>query len=231
MVRTSFLNEITNTVSATGFFDITDFEVTTKEENGFYKLTIQYKYDNRFWYVGWIPIDTSSDKKMSATMIPGELNWRESHSLYGKSSLSSSINAWVGRLKEELLAIPVYRQVDEQRQSLEEMLKRLQDVEDVSFTREEAEELKAELDKLREQMIEHIKASAENQATQNQKIQSVTNDVDALKSSVDALSKPNWARAALSRFYKWGKDPENRKLIKDGVEVTAKLLSGNVEGK
>lgn len=231
MVRTSFLNEVTNTVSASGFFDITDFEVTTKEESGTYKLTIQYKYDSRFWYVAWIPIDKSSDKKMSATMVPGELNWKESHPLYGKSGLSSSISEWVARLKEELLAIPVYRQVDEQRKSLEEMFERLQNMENVSFSREEAEELKAELDKLREQMIEHIKASSENQAAQNQKIQSVINDVDALKVSVDALSKPNWARAALTRFYKWTKDPENRKLIKDGVEVTTKLLSGNVDSK
>lgn len=231
MVRASFLNEIGTVISASNFFDVNDFDISTKEENRNYSLQIQYKYDRRFWFTAQIPKAKSSDAKISVTTSPGEINEKETNSVDSKYGLSRSVGEWLVRMREELLAIPVYRQVNEQRRNLEETLKRLQDVEEVAFSREEADEIKAELDKLKEQMIEHIKSNAEGRAEQNQKIQAITNDVDALKSSVDVLSKPNWARAAITRFYKWAKDPDNRGLIKDGVEVTSKLLSGQVDGQ
>lgn len=231
MVRTSFINEITNTISASDFFEAADFNISVKATNESYRLQIDYKYNPNFWFVSSIPIEASGQSKISFTMTPGEINAKESDTAYGKSGLTGAINEWLGRVKEELLAIPIYRQVQEQSQSLEEMLKRLQTVEDVAFTSDEAQRLKADLDRLREQLIEQIKANAESQAEQDKKIKTISSDVDALKASVEVLNKPNWARAALTRFYKWTKDSDNRGLLKDGVEVAAKLLSGQVNGK
>jgi hypothetical protein len=227
MVRTSFLNEIHNAISATNFLDVIDFDIVTEEKQSYYYLLIKYKYATSFCYAANIP--TSGDD-ITFTSCPGEINKKESGKVSSKYGLSRSISEWLGRVKEELLAIPVHRQADEQRRVVEEMLNRLQNVEDVAFTREEAEELRVELDKLKQQMINHIKASTQSQAEQNAKIQTISNDVDALKANVDILNKPNWARAAISRLYKWSRDPENRGLIKDSVEVATKLLSGHING-
>jgi hypothetical protein len=230
MVRTSFLNEINQAISKSNFFDVNDFDVTTKEDQRAYTLQIQYRFERNFWYVAQIP-RANSDSKISISFAPGEINAKESTAVENRYGLSKSIGEWLMRVKEELLAIPIYRQVGEQREALEEMLNRLKDMEDVAFTRTEADDLKVELDRLKEQLIEHIKTTTKNQADQTQKIQEVSNDVEVLKASVDVLSKPNWARAAITRFHKWTKDPDNRALLKDGVEVATKLLTGQVNGK
>src|SRR5689334_3656496 len=103
--------------------------------------------------------------------------------------------------------MPVYRELDRQKNHLKQMFERLQDVEEGFFTRGEADVLKSDLEKLKEQIIEQIKADNANKEAQAEKIQAITDDVSALKASVDVLSKPNWVRAAAARFYKWSQDP------------------------
>lgn len=223
MVRASFLNEIHKAISETNFFDVNDFNISTKDEQQVTTLVIRYKYHADFWYAVNI---SQSGSDMPFTSCPGELHKKENGKVTSKYALNISIREWLTRVREELLALPVHRQADEQRQALEDIFNRLKNVEDVAFTREEAEGLKTELDKLKEQMIEHIKAGIQNQAEQAAKIQTINNDVDALKANVNILNKPNWARTAITRLYKWSKDPDNRGLIKDGVEVTTKLLTG-----
>lgn len=232
MVRASFVNEVNSAIAGTGFFDVADFDITTKVgERAGDTLQIQYKYDSQFYFVAQIPKSTpsSSEYKISFTASPGQISVRESGTLHDKYDLTRSISDWLQREKEELFALPVYRELDQQKTQLRAMFERLKDVEDSYFSREEANILKSDLEKLREQIIEQIKADTANKEEQAQRIQDITNDVSALKASVDVLSKPNWVRAAAARFYRWSQDPNNRGLLKDGVEVATRLLSGNVE--
>ena len=231
MVRASFINDINQIITNTNFFHVADFDVVTKIGDRADTLQLLYRYDPRFSYVAQIPRATvdSANYKISFTAAPGEINEKENGAVADKSRLQQSIFQWLERLREELVAAPVNRVLIENKRELDAMFGRLKAVEDVAFTREEADQLKADLEKLKEQIIDQIKADFVSKEEQAAKIESITNDVNALKVSVDVLNKPNWIRAATSRFYKWSKDPSNRGLLKDGVEIATKLLTGNSE--
>lgn len=227
-MRASVLNEIGDLIRASKFFDVADFEITSLEQRDANKLQIVYKYDDKYYFVAVIPRakPSSNDYKIRITEAPGEINEKETNVVDSKYSLTSSIQQWLRRVKEELHAVPIVREVNEQKQKLEEIFDRLKDVEDVAFTREEAATLKAELDSLREQLIAQIQNSSSNKSELEGKIESINNDINSLKTNVEILNKPNWLRVAIARLNKWGQSPENRAMIKDGVAIAQKLISG-----
>ncbi len=91
---------------------------------------------------------------------PGDLLERENSTHRNTSELLSTIASWVDRLDKELKARPLAREMNRQREEIEE-LGLSSDSEGYS-TREEAEELRSRLSAFEEMFAKHIRESSEN---------------------------------------------------------------------
>lgn len=229
-MRTSFLNEINAVLSNGPFFELTDFKIEqSKHKDGDTLLNITYEPDSSFKVLSRIPltrtkVDYSEEFVISANVFPGEINTNEYLTFNGKSKLLAGLAEWRNRVYEELMAIPVLRRSEEQRQQIEKILEDLGDLDESYFTKDEANTLKDRLDDLEARFAESIKMHLDDKTAQEQQLGSLHAEISDLKAKTDTRTKRGWARSFAKRFVEWSEDPENRKLLGTGVEVVKGLI-------
>lgn len=227
MVRQAFLKDLNDVFAKSQYFSEHDFDVTSAERNDGYTIAIKYRHSQEFLISAKIADIIQPDQKdfeIQGNATPGDIAVTEFFVVYGKAKFLAYVGQWLKRLRTELEAIPANRQLEEQRRQIDAILSQLSGLEDEYFSREEADSLRQRLDELEHQMSERIAETEKDSERANKRIEQLERDFELLKTSVEVLRKPGWASTFASRVAKWMKDPQNRGLLKDGVEVTRKLL-------
>jgi hypothetical protein len=55
-------------------------------------------------------------------------------------------------------------------------------------------------------------------------LKDLAKDIETLKMTVEGLRKPGWLKSFATKVFKWTKNSENRKLLKDGYDIARQLL-------
>jgi len=184
--------------------------VTYKVENGF---------NNSY--------DTKSAYKFKINTCPGELILEEGFEYYGKDKMLHSISDWLIRIWEELQALPFNREINNIKTKVDELYEQFSNISDDYFNDEEAEKLKEKLDELHNKFEEQIRKQKITEEELSKKIEKLDKEIDSLKQTVKIYNKKNWFKSFSSKILNWASDPQNQKMIKNGVDIVKGFLPPN----
>ena len=230
MVRSTVINDIREVINRHQYFDEKDFDFVISSSS----IKITYKYNSKYFFYCDIPttLQTNEDIKTRIFRSPGNIANTEKYPISNSDSygISQHVDEWLGFIKEELKAIPIYREFEEQKEILKKIEEFIDQYPDEPFTREEGEALKLKLDDLEKKLIDNLQkqeAKEEIGIDEMQKeIKIIKDDIEMLKTQLGILSKKNFAKKMYTRVYNWLKNPINQILLINGSKVVVELLKG-----
>jgi hypothetical protein len=235
MIRDKFYKEIVLTIDKHPRFDSSDFKIKISDS---YKtpVYITCTADPRFKMEFDIPTSASQDGSngkpyysFSGKVCPGPVSYEETFSVNGQSLIYDKITTWLNCIWEEFTSSPIVRQMEDQQNQIDEIFEKFTDIKDEFFSKEEAEDLKSKLTDLEKKLEAEIEARhLEKKETEAEKAQLKT-DIDTLKQTVNTLKKKGWLKSFTTKVFKWTKDSENRKMLKDGYKVIREMLPESVK--
>ena len=236
MLRPRTLAEIQHVIAESGYFKVADFSLTSTDSPEGTRLKIEYQYDPVYVFDVVVPSEKTTGKSVLVWLdggsyfsvvghaSPGELSAVEPVGFKGLDGLREGIAEWLKRLRTELQTEPVIRQFAEQEQALADLLQQVQDLPDVYFSKEEAQDLVRRLEELERQLAENLSQNVADKNELASRVAAIHADIEMLKQNVGNIKKPGWARALVIRAAEWAKDPLNRQLLRNGAEVARDLL-------
>jgi hypothetical protein len=227
VIRQAFLRDINQALGKSGYFRDHDFDIRSTDRSSDTALTVQYRYDTNYVINVAISKRISSqedDFAVTGTASPGDMSQTEQFTVYGRDDFLGYVSAWANRLKNELDAIPVNRQLDEQRHEIDAIYEQFGDMRSEYFSRDEAEHLKTRLAELEQHLKERVAETTKSSAASEARIAEMTREFAALKNSVDLLKKPGWFKSFSTYMASWLRNAENRAILKDGADIVKGLL-------
>lgn len=231
MIRDKILIDLTATLDKHSKFDNSLFTLDTKWTINGVILKIVYKLEVKYYFEVTIPnsIDPEAKSLMgkyhfNGIVCPGPVSLKEQIVFHNLSDLYNSVFRWLDCIWEELSANPIVKELEKQKDDINKIFEKIGKIPDEPFTKEEVEKLKERLDGLQKQYEDSFEQIYTEKNILKEKLEELKRDVDALKTTASVLKKAGWIKTYLGKVYKWGKDEQNRKLLKDIVETTKLLL-------
>lgn len=248
MVKSNTLIKIHSKLDSHDKFISNDFTIENKNSN----LKVIYNYDRRFYFSVNFPTSksvledgkternmfgasritslTRSDYEFKGSMLPGEVALHENFNVEGLNIMLSKISEWLNNLWDELTASPALRVVIEQSDEIEEIKKSFDKIEEEKFSKSEAEALIEKLNYLEVQFQEQMEQSSSNKKHYTDALNELHSEIENLKILVFTLKKKSWFKAFGTRIFKWYSKEENRRMLKDGMELIKPLLPEGTDG-
>lgn len=222
MIRESIKNKILEMLNY-DIFRRDDFQIEERDRKSVDSFTI--KKDEFFFEIQFF-VEKENYKIICS---PGQIVDRdviEKDRYYFESNIESEIKGWLKRVKTELLEPIAVRQFNDIIESFSmELDEKLQEVEDVYFTKEEGIQLEERLNMLEEAIRQREEAEQENEKL-NLEIDKIKIELEFLKATINSMTKRKWLKNMLLKINAWRKNPENRQLIQLGMDGV-KLISKN----
>lgn len=137
---------------------------------------------------------------------------------------------WLSYIWREISYTPAARITLENEASIAKLLEQIETLPDKPFVQEEIDKIKQGFDRLEQEMRERFKTQSSDQTRMQEKIDMLHMDIDTLKTTVETLTQPKWARMLAVRWAKWMNDPDAKKLLPDGGgDVVSGLLGDGGE--
>ncbi len=246
MIRNKTLQEIRLLVEKHKRFTVTDFKFETKGD----KLDIKYEYEDKFYFTISIPNETTTinqetkethlirtvtkdssyqDYHFKGHCSPGKLSMTEYLDFYTEGQLYKSISNWLDNLWDELLAIPISRQIEEQEKFINEIQERLKDLPDSYFDLAEMQDLISKIDSLEKKFQEKLENEVHDKNELKRKIEELHNEFETLKATLGSVKKKGWFKSFATKTITWLTKEENRKFLKDAKDYIQPLLPESVK--
>ena len=247
MIRTKLINEIKDILNDHVKFSLTDFSIELKNRT----IIIFYEYDNAFYYQAEIPnspsVKTLTKKNsflpnrnvetdyevevynINAVLCPGEMSLKETQHFEGKKELLKRIRSWQDNLWEELISIPVQKEMEKQEIIINELKQKVKDLPDTFFTEEEGEDIKKKLQDLEDSLTERIEKEIKDKNELEKSINELHLEIESLKETVYSLNKQNWFKSAIAKTYNWLSKDKNRKLLIEGTKLLKPMLPDGIK--
>lgn len=238
MIRDKFYRDITTTIDKHQRFDSSDFKVEPirDQRNSYTTLTIKYGIEPKYKILFKIPSSTTTDKDsysayyaFSGSVCPGPLAYEETFSFKGEEGVFERITVWLNCIWEELSSNPIVKQVESQQHQIDEIFEKFDNIKDEYFSVEEASDIKRRLDELEETLKSQITKNGEDKKIYEQEVSKLHTDIDTLKQTVQSFKKKGWLKSFTSKVFKWTKDSDNRKLLKDGYTIIREFLPEEIK--
>jgi hypothetical protein len=227
MIRQHYLTQVNRLIVEHKRFKESDFRVLIKDVETKYILEITYSYEPEYQFIASMYLSgdvVQGEVEITVTASPGEIFKREKTENVRPNQLNSHIKAWLTRLINELVSVPIQRQIEEQQREIENILGQLDDVPKEYFSRQEAEDLRFRLEEMEARLTSNLQETVTNQAELKTRVKAISDDMAILKENINVLNKRGWAKSLVTRTFEWVKDPANRKVLKAGAEVAKELL-------
>lgn len=234
MIKNSFYKQIISSLEKSGRFEGADFRIDSQNESNTYsgtpvKLKIYLLSDPKYYYSVDIPSKLSSNSEgyyysFSGKCCPGPLAFIESFSFSTTKSLLESIAIWVDNIWLELTHNPVVQTILNKQQQVEDLLETYSNIEDTYFKEDEIIDVKQRLDNLEASLSNDLKQAISDKKQLEIELNNLKNDIETLKQTVAAFKKKGWFKSFSTKVFKWTKNGENRKLLKDGYQVLKEFL-------
>lgn len=229
MIRNDLYKSIIETIKKDNYFTEHDFSILTNSINNGVNLSIKCNFDDK--YILNVNIlntreninNGAKDFVIRGKRSPGSLSLTEEIIHIGRDSFINGIAEWTGFIKEEMLSIPIYRKLEEQRVEIDKLDDWIEKAPDEFFSQREAAELRHKLDDLEKRFAAHWASEIKNKQEVEDKLQDLHSEIEVLKTQIEVLRQPKWWSSLFGRIIKWSADPNNQKLISSTTEV-AKLL-------
>lgn len=229
MIRKHYLTELNKLIVAQERFRESDFEISINTEDDKVVLAIYYAYAREYYFTAQMELNVAEPvyrSEVTALVIasPGVMFKTEKFQDVATTQLNEHVKTWLSRLTNELLSVPIQRQIDAQHQEIQQILGQLNDIPQEYFSKEEGEKVKAKLEDLEARLVKNLGETITDKKELEQKTKAIVQDIAVLKDTVQVLNKPGWAKALVTRTFDWAKDPANRKVITTGARVATEFL-------
>src|SRR5258706_4283998 len=134
---------------------------------------------------------------------PGTIFKSEKFTEVGPDQLNDYVRNWLSRLSNELLSVPIQRQIEVQQQELQNILNQLNDIPQEYFSKEEGEYVKHKLEELEERLTKNLQDTITVKTELRDKTNAIANDISLLRSNIEILNKRGWIKALATRTFDW----------------------------
>jgi hypothetical protein len=239
MLLTTTLNKIRQVIDQSNYFKSGDFLITTNDNDYESKLRLELAYEGKYFLEARIPIkkspldNTGFDAvlrparfvfSISGETSPGDMSTREPFECENADGLQKIISQWLARVRTQLQMAPAIREVDLQREKLEQMAAEMESFPDEYFSKQEADALRQRLDDLESRLTDNLNQKAQDKDKAQKEMSAIHSDIEMLKEALDSLKKPGWVKALTVRLLMWGSVPENRELLNSGAHIAKDLI-------
>ena len=206
MIRPALLRDISAALQAHPYLSREDF-ITQESTNlvGKPVFEIQYRYDTTLFFRFVIPTTrTDKDEPMfSVTVRPGQESIEESLSTKSRSGLTYELREWVSHLYEDVVSLPIVRQLQEHARTIDQLKERLETLPDEPISQADIETYREDLEKLKTELFERLEKEVDDTKQLKTKVDDLTRDIDFLKATLNSMTKRKWGELLFSRIHKW----------------------------
>ena len=242
MVREKFIRTINSTIEQNVKFSASDFTVDQKKTStrGIQTIVkIQFNYDDNYFMNINIPEkrefykkneysdETVLDYSIECENCPGEIELIEKTNVRGSDGVVKHITNWLVLIWDELMSIPVNRELDELKKSVDDLFSQMKDVPNEHFSTLEQEDFKTKLDDLEKKFEENYKLQQLEKEDLESKLKTLHTEIDALKKTLKVFKKQNWFKSFGAKVMSWGAKPENQKMISNGAKIIKGFFGPN----
>ena len=229
MVRPDLLRDVSVALESHEYLSREDFivrEFTSRA--GDQGLGIEYRYDAQLWFRFSIPTKrtTGADVyRFSCTVRPGYESVEESLGADSRTGLASELRKWLCRLYEDVVSLPIGRQLHEHGLAIDKLQARLAGLPDEPMSQTDIEAYSAGLEKVKAEFLEQIEKEAVKTKQVKEEIATLTRDIEFLKRTLESLTKRKWGELLVSRMRQWGNRFPLRRIAA-GVKVLKLVVPG-----
>jgi hypothetical protein len=229
MIRNKFYREVIERIKKNKSFDPYDFDILSDDtENEDYTyLNIYYKYEHSYYFKASF-LQENPNIDIEVEVNPGDFLQKEEYRVTGTDKVLYYLTCWLDNLMDELLAIPLKRQMELHAELTGNLEKRLNqmidDVPNEYISKEEGDMFRAALDKIESRFEQHIMENLSDEKELRVKIDTLKSEINTLKETLYSLTKHSWLRSLITRVANWTIDPFNQKLLKSGFAIIKPFL-------
>lgn len=243
MVREKFIRLINDTIDKNPKFSFADFSVEQKKTTirGVQTIVkVQYNYEDNYYLNINIPENRSKYKKddyseetvldyaIECEYSPGDIELNEKLTVRGTNGVLNHLSYWLNIVWDELMAIPVNREFNELKSSVDALFGEMKKVSDENFTVEERKDYEDKLSELEKRFTENLKSQELEKKEFDKKLNTLHSEIDGLKQTLKVFNKKNWFKSFGAKILSWGAKPENQKMVSNGAKIIKGFL-GNGE--
>lgn len=234
MVKEKFIRTLYDTINRNPKFTFADFTIEQKKTTirGIQTIVkVQYNYDDNYFLIINIPENRTSVKKdnyseetvleylIECENSPGEIELIEKNKLYGTKGVVSHLSSWLILVWEEIISIPINREFDSLKKSVDELFGQMKNVSNDNFSDAERTDFEKKLDDLEAKFKKNLETQELEKNELEKKLDLLHSEIDGLKQTLKVFNKKNWFKSFGSKVINWGKNPENQKMIKNGTDI------------
>jgi hypothetical protein len=197
-------------------FSPADFQVIT--DNRDFLLKITFRHAPTFTFT----LNKSGSDSYTIVISPGEHEVQEYKRVASPSDAPDQVLMWTRNIRDELrTTIPIYSELDELRETIENHVKEHVSDPQAAFSPDEADELREKLDEL---MSKFQQMQERHELTQ-QEVNKLNQEITAIKANLNGYPKGVWYKTAANKLWlavsKVGTSKESRQVI---AQAAQKLL-------
>ena len=243
MLKSATLKTLKEIINQHGKFIFEDFQIQSEE----YELNIIYEYDDKFIFQIFFPNrksefkeetttqgvfnnrttinkTTYKDYRFRGTVIPGTISLEEEIEFVGIEEFYKEIKIWLNNLWKEIIDTPFAREYSNSKEEIDKLKTSFDKLEDRFFSKEEKEDLEKRLSDLENLLNKNINEFQTSKEETEILLKELNSDIEHLKLIINTFKKKGWFKAFVNRVYKWYSKDENRKMLKDGIDLIKPLL-------
>jgi hypothetical protein len=237
MIRPDLIKAVSEALSSHQYLALEDFVVSEyANKEGDPCLLIEYRVDKKLLFKFHVPTKRTSTGEFGSdayrfhcTMRPGREAMQESLFADERSGLLSEIRTWLGRLYDDVMAMPTERRFQEHAKAIDDLAARLASVPDELLSSDDISQFNDGLERLRTHLTEELKHHAKDKEELRTRIQELTNDIDFLKVTLESLTKRQWSEVLASRMQRWT-SRFSLKHLSAGARIAGLLLPPEAAG-
>ncbi|HXY39514.1 MAG TPA: hypothetical protein VEQ10_07590 [Vicinamibacteria bacterium] len=227
MIRPRLMQDLRAAIDKSNYFVADDFHIDTENtKDSSSNLIVRYRFNDSYYLVAVVPLSANNGPwfEISMTVKPGSIADTEVLTVGAWDEVVQATQNWLARIHEELQAVPVARELAQQAQELEDLLKKYADLPDEYFTKTEAADMEERLEQIQSHLEESLTEQVQDPSLLKLKMVGIRQDIRTLKETLPSLKKQSWAGKLLVRVCGWMRDPDHREVLKSGAEVARSLL-------
>lgn len=233
MVRNKVIKAI-DEILEDGYFSADDFEIKSGDSR--YRgegLIITYKYAPYSYNVTFPTSQSHKDNsdyyEINGEMSPGNISFKESFTVIDYEGFLDGLKKWLELVRQELNYQPVIRAIEKQQIEINKLSQIIKDIDETSFSDDEIEKMKVNLNELQKKMEDSIKSIEKDKDKLKTELALLKEQFKGLQDSLATNNKRNFARKLVSRISTWMQNPNNRILLQDGANVVKGIIEDKIK--
>ena len=206
MIRPDLLKDVWMALGSHRYLSQEDFKVQeSKDRVGSPAVEIEYRYGTNLAFRFSIPTQRTKDDsyRFGCVVRPGYESVEETLGADSRTELESELRSWLGRLYDDVVSLPIGRQLHEHTRAIDQLKERLAVLPDEPMSRTDVEVVSEGLEKLKTEFLKQLEKESANTKQLENRVGELTRDIEFLKHTLDSMTKRQWSELLWSRVQQW----------------------------